>query len=127
MSKERLSKLQREIIKSLGEKKERIEGKKDSSWPYRELCCEIAEKTGADIMPPMFASILPGATVAGGFRSTFSQSIRNLQKKGIVDLGVNRKSYGYGPSRVSYIRLTKKGESLNLNKVVKNKKSEVNK
>lgn len=119
MSEQRLSKLQREIIRSLAEKPERL-GKKDAGWPYRDLCCEIAEKTGADITPPIFASILPGPTVAGGFRSTFSQSIRNLEKKKLVTLYTK----GQG-QRVGYVQLTDKGISLNLNKVVKDKKMEV--
>lgn len=111
MAKERLSKLQRIIIKILQEWK----------LPYlshRDLCRFVAEEMGKATSPP-FAFVLPGPIVEDSFRSTFSQSIRNLANKGLVDLYSNRFQ-----TQIIEVRLTKKGKALNLNKNVKNKEKE---
>ena len=110
MSKERLSKLQRTTLKILQEWKAPF-------FPYRDLCRCAAEET-KNIMSMPFRLVLPGPTVNDSFRSTFSQSLRNLADKGLVKLYYY--SLGY-VQKVVRVELTDKGKSLNLNKNVKNK------
>jgi len=111
VSEERLSKLQRTTLKILQESKTPF-------FLYRDLCRFAAEET-KNIMSMQFRLILSGPTVNDSFRSTFSQSLRNLADKGLVKLYY----YSLGcVQKVRQVELTDKGKSLNLNKYVKNKK-----
>lgn len=119
MSEERLSKLQRVIIKLLQEKKHPITKKPLGQWPYYNLVIEAGEELERFNPLNPFQMVLGGSRAPDGFRSTFSQSAKNLEKKDLVLL---RCLSGYGV-KTTHIQLTVKGKALNLNKYVKNKKA----
>ena len=125
MSKERLSKLQKVIIKMLQDWNDPITKKQVGFLPYRYLISAVGEETGKYNPMNPFTAILGGRKVPDGFTSTFSQSVRNLEKKGIVYLeGFRGIQEDMRYLKTMRVHLAKKGKSLNLNKYVKDKKSE---
>jgi len=129
MSKERLSKLQKSILLSIKEVKDERE-KTEYPWIwYDDVYKKAREKYGikedtleddTPIARALIRSINPDPIFYDrDFKSSFSRSIRNLEKKGLVTLDrtqskeywENRelKSYEYMGTRISFIDITERG------------------
>lgn len=101
MSKERLSKLQRVILETLYRNLPKIISEQEGEgWlPHAGLIFFAGEKLGK-VQMTIF-----GRDVSESFQSTFSQSLRNLADKGMVELWK-------GWRRVTAVRITEKGEAV---------------
>ena len=100
MSKERLSRLQRTILEAIKDKKHPGTGKALGVWHYRDLCREVRRHLTNPLWH--FHSRLYCPVQRSAIRSDhhLSQSVRNLEKKGFVNLniavGVGQKLIEYG-------------------------------
>ena len=109
MAKERLSKLQECILKILYEQKLLIEPN-GHVMSYSLVLYRVAEMSGEAYV----SDFMGGRSFEkAGFPSTFSQSLRNLAKKGMISSNFYRR---YGRRRkICSAKLTEKGENaLNL-------------
>jgi hypothetical protein len=104
MSEERLSRLQRIILESLYNMKILV-GEKEEGWMgHLGLISCVGEEIGKVNSHPFF-----GRSVDESFKSAFSQSLRNLLGKGMVEINFHSGGYGY-IRKTNAVKITEKGE-----------------
>ena len=118
MSAERLSRLQKIILFNMKQWLGEITSADHKRGMTHVLLIRLVSgDVGEYFVHPFF-----GSGINSTFRSTFSQSLRNLKEKGLVWLIYGRE--GYCKPKVTGVGLTEKGWALKLNIEVNDKGSE---